>query len=279
MGAKEQSDLDPAALIENTLILVRERAHRREVTLAFSADGRLGVIRADERKVKQVLLLNLSDQRAEIYASPRPTNEWPGWPRAWPRHVLRHVLDTSSTERRRARPAPATRDAGQTRASGVSRAGPLKMPVTPRGRRLSESARDQDRYRGGPVVPIGPFLRRPVPFRGPQVGSADRSSGSEVRRWHSRGPLTRRSAAPRGGGVRAGEDHAVAVDLVHGSFDPSGRTPAPDFHTVVAGAAQRGTDGVEGRVHRSSVRRGARPAHGPVSPPRRSPRCPRFVQV
>src|SRR4030095_10521617 len=50
----------PTAL-ENTLILVRERAGRRGITLGHSVDERLGSIRGDERKVKQVLLNLLSN--------------------------------------------------------------------------------------------------------------------------------------------------------------------------------------------------------------------------
>ena len=59
-------DLEPTlfdlpAAIDNTLILVRERAQRREIRLSRAVDDRLGTIRADERKVKQVLLNLLSN--------------------------------------------------------------------------------------------------------------------------------------------------------------------------------------------------------------------------
>jgi signal transduction histidine kinase len=47
--------------IDNTLTLVRERAHRRGIALERTIDGRLGKVRADERKVKQVLLNLLSN--------------------------------------------------------------------------------------------------------------------------------------------------------------------------------------------------------------------------
>jgi GAF domain-containing protein len=47
--------------IENALVLVRERALRRGITLEQSIDSRLGEIRGDERKVKQVLLNLLSN--------------------------------------------------------------------------------------------------------------------------------------------------------------------------------------------------------------------------
>ena len=52
----ELSDFDLPGIIESTLTLVRERAVRRGITLGRTIDERLGTIRADERKVKQVLL-------------------------------------------------------------------------------------------------------------------------------------------------------------------------------------------------------------------------------
>jgi signal transduction histidine kinase len=57
----EPADFDLPASIENTLILVRERAHRHGIKLECMLDDRLGSIRADERKVRQVLLNLLSN--------------------------------------------------------------------------------------------------------------------------------------------------------------------------------------------------------------------------
>ena len=57
----EPSEFDLPSLIDNTLILVRERAQRRGITLESTVDARLRTVRADERKVKQVLLNLLSN--------------------------------------------------------------------------------------------------------------------------------------------------------------------------------------------------------------------------
>src|SRR5262249_8421036 len=52
----ELSEFDLPNAIDNALTLVRERASRRGIILGRTIDERLGTIRADERKVKQVLL-------------------------------------------------------------------------------------------------------------------------------------------------------------------------------------------------------------------------------
>jgi signal transduction histidine kinase len=57
----EVSEFDLPSVIENASMLVRERAGRRGVTLGHVTDERLGMVRADERKVKQVLLNLLSN--------------------------------------------------------------------------------------------------------------------------------------------------------------------------------------------------------------------------
>jgi len=57
----ELTDFDLPAAIDNAITLVRERAGRRGVTLARATDERVGLIRADERKVRQVLLNLLSN--------------------------------------------------------------------------------------------------------------------------------------------------------------------------------------------------------------------------
>jgi signal transduction histidine kinase len=57
----ELTDFNLPQAIENALTLVRERAGRRAIALAHTMDERLGKIRGDERKVKQVLLNLLSN--------------------------------------------------------------------------------------------------------------------------------------------------------------------------------------------------------------------------
>jgi len=57
----ESADFNLPNAIENTLTLVRERAHRRGITLARTVDEQVGTVHADERKVKQVLLNLLSN--------------------------------------------------------------------------------------------------------------------------------------------------------------------------------------------------------------------------
>ena len=57
----ELSTFDLSAAISNAMTLVRERAQRHGVQLAAEVDPRLGEWRADERKVKQILLNLLSN--------------------------------------------------------------------------------------------------------------------------------------------------------------------------------------------------------------------------
>ena len=57
----EATDFDLPTAIDNALILVRERASRRGITLGRGIDGGVGMVRGDERKVKQVLLNLLSN--------------------------------------------------------------------------------------------------------------------------------------------------------------------------------------------------------------------------
>src|SRR5215468_4676050 len=56
----ELADFSLPAAIDNALTLVRERASRREIRQGRAIDDRVGMIRGDERKVKQVLLNLLS---------------------------------------------------------------------------------------------------------------------------------------------------------------------------------------------------------------------------
>jgi signal transduction histidine kinase len=57
----ERTDFDLRAAIDNALAFVHERAGRRGITVGRHIDDRLGTIRGDERKVKQVLLNLLSN--------------------------------------------------------------------------------------------------------------------------------------------------------------------------------------------------------------------------
>jgi signal transduction histidine kinase len=72
-------DFDLPTALDNALILVRERAGRRGITLQTSVDAQLGEIRADERKIRQVVLNLLSNAikftpeggRIEVAAVPK----------------------------------------------------------------------------------------------------------------------------------------------------------------------------------------------------------------
>jgi two-component system, NtrC family, sensor kinase len=57
----ELTDFDLPTALDNALTLVRERAGRRSIALQMSVDVQLGEIRADERKVRQVVLNLLSN--------------------------------------------------------------------------------------------------------------------------------------------------------------------------------------------------------------------------
>jgi signal transduction histidine kinase len=57
----ELTDFDLPAALDNALTLVRERAARRGIAVERSLDPRVGEIRGDERKIKQVLLNLLSN--------------------------------------------------------------------------------------------------------------------------------------------------------------------------------------------------------------------------
>src|SRR3989449_3252164 len=57
----ELTDFDLPTAIDNALMLVRERAARRAITLHTGVDARLGQMRAGERKIRQVTLNLLSN--------------------------------------------------------------------------------------------------------------------------------------------------------------------------------------------------------------------------
>src|SRR2546427_3136033 len=75
----EVTDFDLPQAIDNALTLVRERAGRRGIRLESTIDERLGEVRADERKIRQVVLNLLSNAikftpeggRIEVAAVPK----------------------------------------------------------------------------------------------------------------------------------------------------------------------------------------------------------------
>ena len=74
----ELTDFDLPAAMDNAVTLVRERASRKGVTLQMAVAERVGTIRGDERKIRQVLLNLLSNAikftpeggRIEVSAAP-----------------------------------------------------------------------------------------------------------------------------------------------------------------------------------------------------------------
>ncbi len=75
----ELTEFDVPMAIDSALMLVRERAGRRNITLHTAVDARLGQIQADERKIRQVVLNLLSNAikftleggRIEVAAAPK----------------------------------------------------------------------------------------------------------------------------------------------------------------------------------------------------------------
>jgi signal transduction histidine kinase len=57
----EVSDFDLPSALDNALTLVKERAQRHSIALGKRVDPALGTVRADERKVKQIMLNLLSN--------------------------------------------------------------------------------------------------------------------------------------------------------------------------------------------------------------------------
>jgi signal transduction histidine kinase len=57
----ELSDFDLPSALQNAMTLIRERAQAHGIALELRIDGKLGQIRADERKFKQIVLNLLSN--------------------------------------------------------------------------------------------------------------------------------------------------------------------------------------------------------------------------
>ena len=57
----ELTDFDLPTALDNALMLVRERAQRRRLTLEKNVDAKLGQIQGDEQKIRQVVLNLLSN--------------------------------------------------------------------------------------------------------------------------------------------------------------------------------------------------------------------------
>jgi signal transduction histidine kinase len=57
----ELTDFDLPTALDNALMLVRERAQRRSLTLRKDVDAEIGQIQGDERKIRQVVLNLLSN--------------------------------------------------------------------------------------------------------------------------------------------------------------------------------------------------------------------------
>ncbi len=75
----ELTDFDLPTALDSALTLVRERAGRRGIALHLTVDQQLGQMRADERKVRQIVLNLLSNAikftpeggRIDVRAAPR----------------------------------------------------------------------------------------------------------------------------------------------------------------------------------------------------------------
>ncbi len=82
----ELTDFDLPTALDNALSLVRERAGRRGIALQTSVDERLGQIRADERKIRQVVFNLLSNaikftpEGGRIEVPHGPDRQHPGAP-------------------------------------------------------------------------------------------------------------------------------------------------------------------------------------------------------